>query len=902
MILYRMEDYQKCARQAVAEGCVLLENRNVLPLHKGEKIAVFGVNAFHYYKSGLGSGGLVNARYTVSILDALETCPDIILNQKLKTQYEEYLKEYPFDEGSGWGNVPWSQKEMPVDESVVAESRKESETAVIMIGRTAGEDQDNTETEGSYFLTAEEKRMIHLVCLYYERSVVLLNTGNIIDMSFVEQERPGAVMYVWQGGQEGGNGVLDILLGERSPSGKLTDTIAFSLEDYPSYANFGDGKRNEYQEGIFVGYRYFETFKKDRVRYPFGYGLTYSHFSICAKIVEKKDAGLLIGYQVKNEGTEKGSEVVQIYVEAPDGRLQKSARVLVGFQKTEELMPGETEKGTIYCRKADMASFDDTGVTGHPDTLLLEAGTYRIYAGSDVRSARFCGAFREKEQILKRTKGYCKPEKQTQETVGNTDRGQVKGKTCQGNKGLLLTDVFLKKASMDDFLSQIPDRELIHLVRGEGMCSPKAAPGTAAAFGGLTEELRRFGIPVACCADGPSGIRMDCGTKAFSLPNGTALACTFNPHLLEKLFHFLGLELAQNKIDAILGPGMNIHRYPLNGRNFEYFSEDPFLTGKMAAGQLRGLQEAGVQGTIKHFCGNNQEYHRTEVEAVISERALWEIYLKGYEIAIREGGATLIMTTYGALNGMWTAGNRELCTGILREELGFQGMVMTDWWAMANWEGEKPDRNNLAAMVAAQNDLYMCCADTVQADRKDNLVESLAAGRITRGELLCCAENILSFILTTHAMKREMGAEEKVQCLFQGRELRDDGEWKEFVFYRAEEGTDTVEVPGVTDDIRRGRETCFGVTVHKNGDYVIEIEASCALPELAQLPVSVYMDNVYRGAMTFRGMNGGNLKMVLPVGYFFGPTHYVKLVYPEQGLDIVRIRISLSDEQADGSI
>ena len=896
MISYRMEDYRKCARQAVAEGCVLLENRNVLPLHKGEKIAVFGVNAFHYYKSGLGSGGLVNTRYTVSILDALETCPDIILNQKLKTQYEEYLKEHPFDEGSGWGNVPWSQKEMPLEESMVAESRKESETAVIMIGRTAGEDQDNTETEGSYLLTTEEKRMIHLVCRYYERSVVLLNTGNIIDMSFVDQESPGAVMYVWQGGQEGGNGVLDVLLGERSPSGKLADTIAFSLEDYPAYANFGDGKRNEYREGIFVGYRYFETFRKDRVRYPFGYGLTYSHFSICAKIVEKKDDGILVGYQVKNEGAEKGSEVVQIYVKAPDGRLQKPARVLVGFHKTEELMPGETEKGTIYCRKADMASFDDTGITGYPDTLLLEAGIYRLYAGSDVRSAKHCGSFREKEQILKKTKGYCKPEKQTQAAERNTERGQLNRAGCQGNKGLLLKDVFLKKASMDDFLSQIPDRELIHLVRGEGMCSPKATPGTAAAFGGLTEELRQFGIPIACCADGPSGIRMDCGTKAFSLPNGTALACTFNPHLSEKLFHFLGLELAQNKIDAILGPGMNIHRYPLNGRNFEYFSEDPFLTGKMAAAQLRGLQEAGVQGTVKHFCGNNQEYHRTEVEAVISERALWEIYLKGYEIAIREGGAALVMTTYGALNGMWTAGSHELCTGILREELGFRGMVMTDWWAMANWKGEKPDRNNLAAMIAAQNDIYMCCADTVQADQEDNLVESLAAGRITRGELLRSAENILSFIMTTHAMEREMGKEEKILCLCQGKELKDENECKEYVFYYAEEGADSVEIPAVTDAIRKGKETCFGVVVHKNGNYMMEIEASCVLPELAQLPVAVYMDSIYRGAVTFRGTNGKKVRMRLPMDYFFGQNHYVKLVYPEQGLDDVRIWISIVNE------
>ena len=229
------------------------------------------------------------------------------------------------------------------------------------------------------------------------------------------------------------------------------------------------------------------------------------------------------------------------------------------------------------------------------------------------------------------------------------------------------------------------------------MCSPKVTPGTAAAFGGITESLRNFGIPVACCADGPSGIRMDCGTNAFSLPNGTALGCTFNVDLVKKLYKMTGIELCRNKIDSLLGPGMNIHRNPLNGRNFEYVSEDPILTGKIGAAQVIGIQEAGSTATIKHVCANNQEASRRFVDSIVSERALREIYLKGFEIAVKEGKARSVMTTYNPVNGIWTAGSYDLCTTILRKEWGFDGIVMTDWWAEANTEGEKSTRENGAS-------------------------------------------------------------------------------------------------------------------------------------------------------------------------------------------------------------
>lgn len=314
--------------------------------------------------------------------------------------------------------------------------------------------------------------------------------------------------------------------------------------------------------------------------------------------------------------------------------------------------------------------------------------------------------------------------------------------TYCGNQGYVLADVYHGKVSMEDFISQLSDEDLFCIVRGEGMGSPKVTPGTAAAFGGVTDSLKSFGIPCGCCADGPSGIRMDCGTQAFSIPNGTCIACTFNEKLVQELFEMLGLELRQNKIDTILGPGMNIHRNPLNGRNFEYFSEDPYLTGKLAAAELKGMHKYGVTGTIKHFAANNQEHNRTKYNSQVSERALREIYLKGFEIAVKEGSAYFIMTTYGAINGIWTAGNHDLLTTVLRSEWGFEGIVMTDWWAKMNDEGQEASAQNLAAMIRAQNDVYMVVKDSASNSNQDNLKESLEEKKLSSSSLQRCAMNI----------------------------------------------------------------------------------------------------------------------------------------------------------------
>ncbi|WP_405376643.1 glycoside hydrolase family 3 protein, partial [Pseudobutyrivibrio sp.] len=288
--LFDVEKFAAVARRAVAEGIVLLKNDdNALPLKKGAKIALFGRSQFNYYKSGTGSGGMVNTAYVVGVREALESDDRFSLNAKLKDTYDEWIKDHPYELGEGWAAEPWFQEEMPISADFAKEISEESDVAIVLIGRTAGEDQDNSNKQGSYLLTDDEREILKNVTAAFKQTVVLLNVGNIIDMKWVEEYNPSAVAYIWQGGQEGGNGALDVLSGDVNPSGRLTDTIARDITDYPSDANFGGEKCNIQQEDIYVGYRYFETFAKEKVLYPFGFGLSYTTFSIEAKKFEGED-------------------------------------------------------------------------------------------------------------------------------------------------------------------------------------------------------------------------------------------------------------------------------------------------------------------------------------------------------------------------------------------------------------------------------------------------------------------------------------------------------------------------------------------------------------------------------------------------------------------------------------
>ena len=766
--------YLDTAAKMVSEGIVMLKNENnALPLDADKEVAVFGRIQFHYYKSGTGSGGMVNVTKVVNILDGLID-NGVKVNEKLLDTYRKWDKENPFDLGEGWGGEPWSQKEMPLDEGLVKETAKSCETAIVIIGRTAGEEQDNRLEAGSYLLSDDEIAMLTVVRENYKKVVLLLNVGNIIDMTDINRIAPDAVLYVWQGGMTGGKGTADVLTGKVSPSGKLPDTIAYKASDYPSDANFGrEENRDIYAEDIYVGYRYFETFAKEKVLYPFGFGLSYTEFEIKTEKAEITEGAVKLSVSAKNIGSYKGKEVIEVYCEAPQGRLGKAARVFCGFEKTRELVPQEEQVVEIAVDIAKLASYDDSGVTGNKSCYVFEAGEYKFYVGSDVRSAEYACSFEQGEDLVterltqslapvesfERIKPVCEggafsigreavPVSEVDESARRLEK-LPKEIAYTGDKGIKLWDVKNGKNTMDEFIAQLSDYDLSCIIRGEGMGSPRVTAGTASAFGGVSENLNGFGIPAGCCSDGPSGMRLDCGTKAFSLPNGTMIASSFNKELTSELFTFMGLEMAANKVDCLLGPGMNIHRHPLNGRNFEYFSEDPFLTGKMAAAELKGMAGAGVTGTIKHFCANNRETNRHFIDSVVSERALREIYLKGFEIAVKEGGASSVMTTYGRVNGLWTAGNFDLNTVILREEWGFKGFTMTDWWANINVRGKEPDKTDFAAMARAQNDVYMVCPDGEKND--DNTLVALENGGIERCELQRNAANICGFLLHTNA-------------------------------------------------------------------------------------------------------------------------------------------------------
>lgn len=899
------DKYLETSARAVSGGIVMLKNDGALPLKQGGTAAVFGRIQLHYYKSGTGSGGMVNVSKVIGITDGLLDA-GYKLDEQLLNAYREWDEQNPFDYGEGWGGEPWSQKEMPLTDELVGGAASRADAAIVIIGRTAGEEMDNKLEKGAFLLSDLEEDMLRRVTSAFDKTVVLLNTGGLIDMSFMDRYPVSAVMYVWQGGMVGGAGTAAVLTGEVSPSGKLPDTIAYEISDYPSDKFFGSGDMDCYGEDIYVGYRYFETFAKDRVRFPFGFGMSYTSFDIAASDFKLDGDKVTGSVNVKNTGSTPGREVVQIYCSAPQGKLGKPARVLCGFDKTRTLQPGESQTLSFEIPLESVASYDDSGVTGHKSAWILEQGGYVFYAGADVRSASEAYSLTLPETVVRQCKSALgpltafkrmvnssgKPEFEDVPLTGEAfphDHAKLPAEIPQtGDRGIRLADVVNGKNTLEEFTAQLTDYDLSCIIRGEGMGSPKVTAGTAAAFGGVSDTLTALGIPCACCDDGPSGMRLDCGTKAFSLPNGTLLASTFDRPLMTELFTFMGLEMHTNQVDCLLGPGMNIHRHPLNGRNFEYFSEDPYLTGEMASAELAGLHSTGAEGTIKHFCGNNRETRRHFLDSVISERALREIYLRGFEKAVKKGGAKSVMTTYGQVNGVWTAGNYGLVTGILHDDWGFDGFTMTDWWANINRRGKAPDKSDFAAMAMAQNDVYMVTADGAACN--DNTLDSLKSGELTRGELQRNAMNILRFLTTTHAMKRVMGCDDETEIINRPADAG-DVDSTDIEFHDIDEDL-TLDLTGITTE--KGSSYAFGLNVSKPGVYKVTLTASSTLSELAQTSVSIFALGSPCGMFTFNGTGGAPVSQTKDVKFLsnFMP---IRLYFGGSGLKTQSIRFELKE-------
>lgn len=761
------------ALKAAEESIVLLKNiNNTLPVKADEVISVFGRCQIDYFYVGYGSGGDVNAPYQVNMIKGLKESNANIYSPVLNL-YEDWCEKNPVSHGF-WGHWPMCFPEMELEERIVKSAANNSHSAIVVIGRAAGEDRENKPEQGSYYLTDTEIKMLDLVTAHFNKVTVIMNCGNIVDMAWTEKygDKITALVYAWQCGMESGNALANVLMGKTTPSGKLPCTIARNYEDYSSSANFGGKDYNNYEEDIFVGYRYFETFCRDKVLYPFGFGLSYTDFEIKPVSFERKDDKFYITADVKNVGNVSGKEIVQLYVKAPQGKLSKAERSLVAFGKTNELAPDESESIHFEFSLYDISSFDDCSKSSHKYAYVIESGEYTFYIGNSVRTDMKAGSVQLEDVVVEQLDEVCGIKDSFERMVAKEKDGRlIIGKEqlapskpylkdritnnlpveigFKGDRGYKLADVKDGKITLDDFISQLNNDELEALTRGQGMMNSNlGVVGNAGAFGGIIPSLREKGVAPIITTDGPAGIRIKKYTSL--IPCGTALASTWNCSLIELLTTVMGAEMLEHGSDVLLAPGMNIQRNVLCGRNFEYFSEDPVLSGKMGAAYVNGIQTNGVSACPKHFACNNQEVRRTKNDSRVSQRALREIYLKGFEICVKESKPLNIMTSYNKINGVWSHYNYDLVTTVLRKEWGYEGNVMTDWWMQKSASPEFPSVKDNAYRVRAQVDVLMPGGKHNAKKYKSDGTLLATIGKtdgITRAELERTARNVLNLIL-----------------------------------------------------------------------------------------------------------------------------------------------------------
>lgn len=752
------KEHISLSRYAAAQGMVLLKNEErLLPLKRGSRVALFGKATADYVKGGGGSGDVIVA-YVKSLLDGMEEKEaegKVSLFAPLNDFYRENVKKQ-----YAQGAQPGQTAEPQIPGELLAQAKAFTDTAVISICRFSGEGWDRSDAD--FYLTSEEIEMVNAVKENFQRVIVVLNVGGMVDTSwFKDEEGIQSVLLAWQGGMEGGTAEADILCGDQNPSGKLVDTFASCFEDYPSSAGFRNSEDYViYNEDIYVGYRYFETIPgaAQKVNYCFGYGLSYTEFKTELLHAEETETELHFEVRVVNLGEYAGREVVQLYAGAPQGILGKPARELKAFAKTRELLPGESQQLRLTVKKEALASYDDLGKV-QKSTWVLEAGTYHFYVGNSVRSAEDTGFLWNvsKNRITEQASEKCAPTMVEKRMLANGEMealpsykgigeplvrdsdavlrapGQretpdyVPAWVPEGHEEdrLQFCDVANGTLELDQFMESLSDQELAGLLGGQ--------PNTGVANTWGIGNLPQAGIPNVMTADGPAGLRIDreCGVYTTAWPCATLLACSFDEKLAEEVGSAGAKEVKENNIGVWLTPAMNIHRSPLCGRNFEYYSEDPLVAGKMGAAMVRGIQSEHIAASVKHFACNNKETNRTNSNSCVSERALREIYLKGFEIVVKEADPWTIMTSYNVVNGRRSSENEELLTGILRGEWGFQGMVTTDWW---NWASHVKE-------VLAGNDVRM------PIGQSKKLLQALADGELSRKDLEICAKRILEMIL-----------------------------------------------------------------------------------------------------------------------------------------------------------
>ena len=757
------------SKEAATEGMVLLKNEsNALPLKKGEKIALFGKATIEYIKGGGGSGD-VNCPYIRNIADGFkmkESEGKVSVYMPLVDFYKEYVEKESVNVltqeqiNARWDIVNNMEfcterddmtydtfaamhvKEAEVPYSLIEDAGKNADTAIITLSRFSAEGVDRRPQGSDYYLSDLEKELIDNVTKNFNKVIIIINSGAQIDCEyFAENDKVQGILFGWQGGMEGGTTIADLLCGDVNPSGKLVDTIAKSYDCYPCKDDFWECFDHvDYSDDIFVGYRYFETIPgaNENVRYPFGYGLSYTSFEISGKVCCESDGKIIGIATVKNTGNVAGKEVVQLYYSAPQGKLGKPSKELAAFKKTKLLIPGEAETVVMSFDINDMASFDDLGKI-QKSARVLEKGVYSFYIGTSVRDNEkldFEYTVNE-DTVTEQLSDWCKPFKLKKRLLADGSYEELplgeeeylyginEPTNAKAPEKEVVFDKVGEEISLDEFVAQFTLEELMEFVGGHG---PTGVCNTGC-FGGL-ERLR---VPAVPTADGPAGLRLDVetGIPTTAWPCATLLACMWNPELAYEVGKGGGAEIRENNLGVWLSPALNIHRDPLCGRNFEYYSEDPLIAGKTASAVTRGVQSQKVAVSIKHFACNNKEANRFASDSRVSERALREIYLRGFEIAVKEADPWTVMSSYNLINGQHTSESYELLTGILRDEWGYKGMVVTDWGV----------KNDPVKEVKAGNDMKMHCG------YPEDLKAGYDNGDITRADLELCVKRILEMFM-----------------------------------------------------------------------------------------------------------------------------------------------------------
>ena len=774
-LLTGCKSHLEFSRKVAGEGMVLLKNNGgALPLNKGEKVAVFGKGSILTLAFGGGSGEATTgpSKNVYDGLEEKEKAGKVKVYSPLKEYYQNYIgKDYKralAEEAKGWvlADLPKDAYreaeegkhivdshvyEPDIPDEIIADAALNADTAVITLDRYTFEGHERKLVEGDYYLSETEKSLITRVGKAFKKTVLVLNIGGVIDCEFfAENDDVDAVLCSWFAGTEGGLAIADILCGDVNPSGKLVDTFAKKYEYYPCSASRKKSyDYDEYFEDIYVGYRYFETIPgmSDKVRYPFGFGLSYTNFETDIINTYKIGNEVFVDVSVKNIGDKAGKETLQLYYSAPQGLLGKPKKQLITFKKTPLLNPNEKAVLVLSFNLDDMASFDDLGKI-QKAAKVLEKGEYTFHLGNCINNTvKLDFVHEEKEnRIVEQLHSYCSPRKLEKRLLADGTYEKLPKKTGEYpypvNKPftakkpaekLMFWDV-TDESQIESFMAQISDEDMAHLLSGKF----SENISLSRCFGGNWD----YGIPKLPTVDGPAGIHGAADFEGFhvhkmvdicatAIPCGICLACSFDTDLMEEVGKMEALEVKENNFGVWLAPAINIHRDPLCGRNFEYYSEDPVVTGMIASAVIKGIQSRNIGVSLKHFACNNMEYTRFTCDSRVSERAMREIYLKAFEMCVKNANPWTIMSSYNLINGVHASECYELLTGILRDEWGFKGMVTTDWGI----------KNNPVNEVRAGNDMKM------PFGYPEELIEALKDGRLTRADMEVCLKRILTVYL-----------------------------------------------------------------------------------------------------------------------------------------------------------